>query len=949
MGKKSAKSEIFAWLADLERAAGDLDGALQRVNGGLTLYPHDVAAMIVRAKILFQKEQYEDCVKQCDDILLKDPFSLAGQKIMGDAYDKLEKIPERNRCYRRYHDMDPLNTFWKDEYDVVDFGESEVAATAAVAATALSEDDFSMGDASLSMPSNVKTLEELEAENAAAMGAGAQEFTSEGLFQDDEQSSVENSFEKAFGDAFGLSDETLAENQKDPAAAVGLEEPQQSESGLFEKSAVGISLDDDFSQIAKPADNPFESGFAGTSLEEAPAEEVSEQPLFSSFGNDSEEIEESSEDDPFAALAAMLPNNDAAEDSMMDELSGALNATMAEIAAGGLSDKPVETFPADENISGGDVNSAMSNFFGMADDVDEVEAATASAPAPVEDKPQSVDNAFDSIFGEDELPEELPQSSPISASSSLAQPAVEDQPQSVDNAFDSIFGEDELPEENLQELKPYTPAASVAEPEEQVAAAPAPAPVEDQPQSVDNAFDSIFGEDELPEEIPAVAPSAATAVLEEPLQESSLDLDSLELPSEDLQELRPYAPSAESSEEVAFEKSASEEIFSETSVAPVENVSLEETPFTSALEESAAPAVSETSELDGAFGSLFGDDELPEEKPSVEKISEEVSPFVQPVESPVDPVISSAMDFVLEEETKAPAVEETAPQVSPENAFQVDNAFDALFGDDDDQLEESPAVAAAPAPVVEESSSLTEQVDLAESELELPISAKPSESDLAKEMGGAFASMFGDQDDLDLPELNAAPLGEAQVAETQQATSAPFEEASEKLDSDLDKSFSDLFGSDDDLSLEQEKPATVEAAPEQAAVLGSAAMPDLDSLESEVSGAFKGLFELDEEETPQEQIPANSGVDFLMSGDSDDEVSAGLINNPDAPLNRGAHDLDESLNTRTLAEIYFDQGLYGKALDIYKDLAQKEPENQEIVARMTEVERLYNEKFGGNG
>ena len=136
MGKKSAKSEIFAWLADLERAAGDLDGALQRVNGGLTLYPHDVAAMIVRAKILFQKEQYEDCVKQCDDILLKDPFSLAGQKIMGDAYDKLEKIPERNRCYRRYHDMDPLNTFWKEEYDVVDFGESEVAATAAVAAAA---------------------------------------------------------------------------------------------------------------------------------------------------------------------------------------------------------------------------------------------------------------------------------------------------------------------------------------------------------------------------------------------------------------------------------------------------------------------------------------------------------------------------------------------------------------------------------------------------------------------------------------------------------------------------------------------------------------------------------------------------------------------------------------------------------------------------------------------
>lgn len=32
VGKKNSKSKIFAWLADMELAAGDLDTALQRVT-----------------------------------------------------------------------------------------------------------------------------------------------------------------------------------------------------------------------------------------------------------------------------------------------------------------------------------------------------------------------------------------------------------------------------------------------------------------------------------------------------------------------------------------------------------------------------------------------------------------------------------------------------------------------------------------------------------------------------------------------------------------------------------------------------------------------------------------------------------------------------------------------------------------------------------------------------
>ena len=120
---------------------------------------------------------------------------------------------------------------------------------------------------------------------------------------------------------------------------------------------------------------------------------------------------------------------------------------------------------------------------------------------------------------------------------------------------------------------------------------------------------------------------------------------------------------------------------------------------------------------------------------------------------------------------------------------------------------------------------------------------------------------------------------------------------------------------------------------------------ELDSIDSEVSNAFAGLFDEDDSLT-ETDAPNNKGVDYLMSGDSDDEVSASLVNNAEAPLSRGAPDLDDSLNTRTLADIYMEQGVYNKALEIYADLAKKDPNNAEIKSRLNEIEKLCREKFG---
>ncbi len=879
IGKKNVNSRAFAWLADLEREAGNLDQALQRVDGGLTLYPNDVSAMLVRSKILFQKESYDACIQECEKVLVADPFNLAAQRIMGDAYDKLENIGERNVCYRRLHDMDPLNTFWKEEYDVV-----VGAAAAAAMAGEISDIDFSMPD-----DGNVDLSDEFTTEPAESVGAApADEFT--------------------------------------------LNEPQAEEAD--------VSATD----VVEPAG-----------------------------------------DDPFAALASMLPGNDDADDSAMEDLSASLDSAMDAINNESAADKPLEELSEDENISSSDVGSALSDMFGLEDDLEPEEASApaaeassdipasiddnaeanaasifgAAAPeAPAEDKPQSIDDAFGDIFGEDELPEEKPQQASIDAPADESAPA-EDKPQSIDDAFGDIFGEDELPEEKPQASEPIADIAaeSAAEPiaddlelpsedgglfeksadaDMNLTAGSADEPKADEPTTIDNAFDSIFGEDELPEEKPQTAESSADV---------AADLsDDLELPSE---------------EGGLFEKSADADMNLTGNWTP-DGASVEETP---AIEDAFAE---ETLAIEGN-ASVFDEPAPVEEELSLpeEPAADEGLNFTADEMAPLTEEAVPALDEPAPVEEGRPSVaEEIAPALASDASFSVDNAFDSLFGSDDDLPEEKPqasepeTIAEAPA-TEDETVSLAEQVDQAETELEMP-EVKSEDTDLAKEMGGAFASMFGNEDDdLDLPAAKTEAVPES-VSNDQEATGAAIEESfgnlsEESISKDLDDSFDSLFGKDEvaedaetlDESLTM---PTIEAAhaEDTFAAAPADAPKDLDSLESEVSGAFKGLFDMDDDSLTEEDKPSNKGVDFLMSGDSDDEISAGLINNPDAPLDRGAYDLDESLNTPTLAEIYFDQGKYGKALEIYKDLAQKEPENEEIAKRKDEIEKLYNDKFGGN-
>lgn len=911
VGKKKVKSMAFAWLADYENQAGDSTTALARVDAGLQLYPGDIPGMLVRTKLLFQLGDFEECVKECERILQKEPFCLSAQKRMGDAYEKLENIDERNRCYRRVHDMDPLDTFWKEEYEAVP--EAAVGAAAVAGAVAAGE---AAADSEFAMPDMGEFTMDTAAESA--------------------EPAVEASADATAGE--------------EPAA--------KEEDSLFSKS-----LDMDI---------------------ESPATEAAEEPEQPKAS--ASPFSASDDEDPFAALSSLGNDDSLADESSIDSLQQSLESALGDAATDITLDQDI---PETEEISGNDVGSAFADLFGEEDDMDSFGETTESKPA--------------SPFAQMDLPTSLddePAAPEDSAKNVFGEEAVEDKPQSIDDAFGDIFGEDELPEE-----LPSNTAAPKAEPAEEQkpeeesfsggmfeksAAAdmglgteeddlkleepePEPAKEADKPQSLDSAFADIFGEDELPEELPPAQPageSDVSADLELPADSSTSALtDELEMPSEekpaddkpaeslDAFDITNWSPDAKPADDASLELPAEEETPAEEPAlelpaadeAPAEEVadlelSAEEPAVEPSLEmpaeESALEMPAEETPAEPAV------EEAPAEEPALDIPAEEPSLELPAEETPAE----EAADLELPAEE--PAQEKPADE-SADVGFSVDKAFDALFADDDELPEEKPAETASAEPEVSDNviETTVPVEDAAESDSD--------RAELDKEMDSAFSSLFAEDDDLPVEE--SKPEAAAAPEATQEDTGAALEEAplaDAALESDLDKSFSSLFGEDDALDEADLKPAEAPAADataepaaaeeqlEVSATQGNAGIES--SLESEFSGAFKQLFNTDDDSLDEKaDLPSNKGVDFLMSGDSDDEVSAGLVADPTAPLDKQSSDLDDGMKTPTLGEIYFEQGHYDRALEIYKELAEKDPENEAIANRLAEVQKAYDSKFGG--
>ena len=519
IGKKK-KSRLFVWLADLERGAGDLDAAMQILDSGLREYPDMLQAHLIRSVILLEQGNLDAALEACDIILQMQPTCLSALRRKGEIYEKQGDEVSRNKYYRLVHDIDPLDMFWKEEYAVLPVEEPAVEETEE--SLFLPEDDSSEGF--LLMPEEEQSTDEDPFQIFNALG------------QEDavEEDSLSEALENSLNDALEQVDLQDSAAQDTPLSI-----DDEAMSGSDVSSAISDffgSADDDFFEeesleASKPA-SPSSRLEIPESLEDPePAEEV-QQNFESSFEKSAE----------------VVPEESVELDSAFDSLLGE-------------------------------------------DELPEESPSAFEKSAESDSEEVGLDTAFDSLLGEDELPEESPSAFEKSAESDSEEVGL-------DTAFDSLLGEDELPEESPSAFEKSAESAS-----EEV--------------GLDTAFDSLLGEDELPEEAPSAFEKSAESVSEEAIvdvPEDSLAMDLDEEPTESLSDLL-----------------GNTEVKDETGVA-------------------------------NAFDTLFGKEELADD--------DELS---LPEAKSVEPEIQTS------------AVEKR--EVPSELSAEVSSSLDALFGDDDDDLE----------------------------------------------------------------------------------------------------------------------------------------------------------------------------------------------------------------------------------------------------------------------
>ena len=286
IGKKKAKTMAFAWLADYENMAGDVDNALARVDAGLQMYPGDIPGMLVRSKILFQKGRFKECVKECEKVLEKEPFCLSAQKRMGEAYEQMENLDERNRCFRRVHDMDPLDMFWKEEYETVSDTSAAVAgAVAGAAGEALADADFSMPD--------FADMGEPQAQDSAAVAASGE--TAETPVEEDSpfSKSLDMNLDAPAEDFGSMSASPFSTShggdEEDPfaaLAALGGDDNSVEESAMDSlQQSLNTALSEASAEAAAQTDIPAGEEISGHDVGSAFAEMFGEEDDLDSFGD----------------------------------------------------------------------------------------------------------------------------------------------------------------------------------------------------------------------------------------------------------------------------------------------------------------------------------------------------------------------------------------------------------------------------------------------------------------------------------------------------------------------------------------------------------------------------------------------------------------------------------------------------------------------------------------
>ena len=520
IGKKK-QTQAFAWLADLMRASGDLDGALQCLQAGLEAFPENIEGQLVLSKILVEKQDWDGVIQACEFVLLRNPYCLSALRRLGDAYAQKHDEGNRNYYYQLLHDLDPLEPFWREEYPPqIDIASAEDSVAPAVAMTAAAEP---------SLEDLLKEAPPLDLDGGSV-------------------------FEKAPEKFVPAQEETL------------------------------------------------------------PVEEKTDLPSH----------EASTDEDPFSNLSSLVSSEEEKDNEVsFDDLEHSLDDAIAGFAP---TDTSKDEFPTDE-IEGSDISSALSGIFGSAETEEPEAPVGQNAPAeaspladipmeetPVqEEKAQSLSDAFDDIFGEDELPEEFVLSKPAAPAAETAPSAPETF--SADALDEKTNEESPLAEEipSLEEggLFEKSSSADLELPKtEEKQEEPSEAKAEESLEtSVENSLDSLFGEDDdLPVENLNVQPKTEEKQ-EEPSEAKAEENGLFEKSSSADVELAKTEKKADDSLENSVESSF-DNLFGKNSDDELsrDDLKLEEAP---APENTPAEVKKETTldnSVDSSFDHIFGKD-----------------------------------------------------------------------------------------------------------------------------------------------------------------------------------------------------------------------------------------------------------------------------------------------------------------------------------------------------
>jgi|GEM_PF-3502368 len=474
VGKKG-HSPAFAWLADLERQSGNLDGALMRVADGLAFFPDNLAGLIVQSAIFFEKEQWENAGESCKDVLRKDPFCLSALRRLGDVNGKLGNIAERNFYYQRVHDLDPLDPFWSDTFNETVIepatpGESSVVlsenkaseelipqempelAPLEEAAPKLSlppdlskNEDDPFSSLSILLPAENENNSEISFDslenslNDALSGFGT-EPTEKEYFPADDISGGE--ITSAFSGIFGSTEANL-DSEPAPSSMFHIPTSLESEETIEPAPVEAVSAQEE--DEPQSLSSAFDDIFGEDELPEefVPLKPVT--PVEDEFLNSdhSSAFEKSSDSEPLSAPEALVTE----ESQAIPEISPAvvpepeilnIDDSSESLASLAPLEKPVEA-PIEERVEESpvaptstnfteDVSSSLDALFGDSDDL-EMPMAPLMPEEEIPPEANSLETEMKDAEDTLELPPKVVAESPLSAA--------------VDSSFSALFGDDD--------------------------------------------------------------------------------------------------------------------------------------------------------------------------------------------------------------------------------------------------------------------------------------------------------------------------------------------------------------------------------------------------------------------------------------------------------------------------------------------------------------------------